>query len=326
MLNEIKFASLGSARARHLAFSLTLILVGRCAIGAPVSIDLPGDKAYPESLSSSKDGTLYVGNLAEGGVVRIRNNAKPEKWIKPGAFGSASILGVLVDESANTLWVCSNDLSSTGIKVPGAAAGSSLIGFDLKTGVGRLRVAFSGSHNFCNDIAIGPDGSAYVTNSDTPQILRLQPGTKQLQVWFSDATLQPAPNGYGLDGIAFGSDGNVYFNTFDAGGLYRIKVNQGKAGSLTKLNPSRRVALTDGLRPLGPNVFLMIEGEGRLDKVTIKGDEAIIQTLSDGYVVPTGVTAVGDVAWVCEGQLDFLGDATKKPRLPFRLFAVPVPK
>jgi DNA-binding beta-propeller fold protein YncE len=326
MINKIKLGPYISLWPRNLTVLFTLILIGQCAIGAPVSIDLPGDNAYPESLSSSKDGTLYVGNLAEGGVVRIRSNAKPEKWIKPGAFGSASILGVLVDEPANTLWVCSNDLSSTGIKIAGGGAGSALIGFDLKTGVGRVRAVFSGGHNYCNDIAVGPDGSAYVTNSDAPQILKLLPGTKQLQVWFSDTSLQPAPNGYGLDGIAFGSDGNVYFNTFDAGGLYRIKVNQGKAGTLTKLNPSRKVALTDGLRPLSPNVFLLIEGQGRLDKMTIKGDAAIIETLKDGYVTPTGVTAVGAVAWVCEGQLDLLGDSTKKPRLPFRLFAVPLAK
>jgi DNA-binding beta-propeller fold protein YncE len=326
MLNKIKPTSDISTWARNFAVSFTLILTGQWAIGAPGSIDLPGDKAYPESLSSSKDGTLYVGNLAEGGVLRIRSNAKPEKWIKPGAFGSASILGVLVDEPANMLWVCSNDLSSTGIKIPGGVAGSSLVGFDLKTGVGRVRAAFSGSHNYCNDIAVGPDGSAYVTNSDAPQILKLPPGARHLQLWFSDASLAPAPKGYGLDGIAFGSEGNVYFNTFDAGGLYRIEVNQGKAGNLTKLNPSRKLALTDGLRPLSPNVFLLIEGEGRLDKMTIKGDDATIETLKDGYVTPTGVTAVGDVAWVCEGQLDFLEDVAKKPRLPFRLFAVPLAK
>ena len=263
MLNKINVALQISPRARNFAIAVTLILGGPCASGAPLWIDLPGDKAYPESLSSSKDGTLYVGNLAEGGVVRIRSKSKPEKWIKPGAFGSASILGVLVDEPANTLWVCSNDLSSSGVKVPGGAAGSSLIGFDLKTGVGRVRAVFSGTHNYCNDIAIGPDGSAYVTNSDAPQILKLLPGKKHLQIWFSDASLQPAPNGYGLDGIAFGSDGNVYFNTFDAGGLYRIDVDHGNARGLTKLNPSRKLALTDGLRPLGPNTFLLIEGEDR---------------------------------------------------------------
>jgi sugar lactone lactonase YvrE len=306
------------------AAAFVFFLFGNCAFGTPASIDLPGDRAYPESLSSSKDGTLYVGNMTDGGVVRIRPNGEPQRWIKPGAFGSASILGVLVDEQSDTLWVCSNVLSSVGEKVPGAE--SALIGFDLKTGSGKARASFPGEHNFCNDMAIGADGSVYVTNSDAPQILKLPRGGKQLQVWFNDPSLQPAPNGFGLDGIAFGGDGNLYFNTFDAAGLYRIKVQQGKAGKLSKLNPSRKLAQTDALRPMGKNVFLLIEGEGRLDTMTIKDDDAIIATLKDGYVTPTGVTRVGDVAWVCEGQLDFLSDSAKKPRLPFKLYSVALPK
>lgn len=54
-----------------------------------------------------------------------------------------------------------------------------------------------------------------------------------------------------------------------------------------------------------------------------------IATHKDGYVTPTGVTPVGDIAWVSEGQLDYLFDPARhgqKPRLPFKLFAVPLPK
>jgi sugar lactone lactonase YvrE len=254
------------SRTRFLA-ALVGTLAGTWALAAPKSIDLPSAQAYPESLSSTQDGTLYVGNLAEGGIWRIRPNGKPESWIKPGAFGSASILGVLVDEPSNSLWVCSDDLSTMGLKIPGAGPGSALIGFDLKTGAGKVRAQFAGEHNFCNDIAIGTDGSAYVTNSDTPQILRLPPGGKKLEVWFTEPSLAPATHdGTGIDGIAFGGDGNLYINTFDAGELYRVDVKDGKAGKLTKLKPSRKLAGTDGMRPTGPATFLLIEGNaGKVD-------------------------------------------------------------
>lgn len=329
MPHPMSAAPRAAACRAGLPAAFALFLSGGWALAASTSIDLPGATVYPESLSSSKDGTLYVGDIADGGVLRIRPNGAPERWIKPGAFGSASVLGVLVDEPSNTLWICSNDLSSMGIKVPGAAAGSALIGFDLKSGSGKVRAAFPGGHNLCNDMAVGADGSAYVTNSDAPQILKLSPGGKQLEVWFSDASLQPAPNGTGLDGIAFGSDGNLYVNRFDAADLYRLEVRGGKAGKLTKLTPSRKLELTDAIRPLGHGVFLLIEGAGRLDTMTIQGDAAVIATLKDGYVTPTGVTPVGDIAWVSEGQLDYLFDPAKhgqRPRLPFRLFAVPLPK
>src|ERR1700692_4018457 len=96
--------------------AMGLMCASTWALAAPASISLPSERAFPESLSSTQDGTLYVGNLAEGGVVRIQTKATPEVWIKPVAFGSASILGVLADEPSNTLWVCSDDLSSAGIK------------------------------------------------------------------------------------------------------------------------------------------------------------------------------------------------------------------
>ena len=59
-----------------------------------------------------------------------------EESIKPGAFGSRSTLGVLVDSKANILWVCSNDFSSAGIAGPSSVPGSFVKGFDLTSGEG----------------------------------------------------------------------------------------------------------------------------------------------------------------------------------------------
>jgi hypothetical protein len=176
---------------RRAGSAILLALTGVAAIAAPDSIALPGDRAFPESITSTRDGTLYTGSIAAGGIVRIRPNRVPEIWIKPGAFGTGSTFGVLADERSGTLWVCSNDLSALGLTVPGAAPGSALKGFDLKTGEGKVSARFSGEKTLCNDIAIGADGSAYVTNTSAPEILRLAPGSSELAVWFKDPSLQP---------------------------------------------------------------------------------------------------------------------------------------
>jgi hypothetical protein len=48
-------------------------------------IALPGDHAFPESISVASDNTLYVGSLAEGGVWHVKPNVGAvEQWIKPG--------------------------------------------------------------------------------------------------------------------------------------------------------------------------------------------------------------------------------------------------
>jgi hypothetical protein len=36
------------------------------------SIPIPGTKAFPESITSTTDGTLYVGRVGDGGIVRIK--------------------------------------------------------------------------------------------------------------------------------------------------------------------------------------------------------------------------------------------------------------
>jgi streptogramin lyase len=90
--------------------------MGSSALAVRASIDLPGDRIFPENITSTKDGTLYVGSLGSGGIIRIKPGAaKAELWIKPGTFGSRSIFGVLADERSNTLWACSNDLSALGV-------------------------------------------------------------------------------------------------------------------------------------------------------------------------------------------------------------------
>jgi len=300
--------------------------MGSSALAVPASIALPGERVFPENITSSRDGTLYVGNLGAGGIIRIKpGTAKAEVWIKPGAFGSRSIFGVLADERSNTLWACSNDMSAVGIVIASSENGSVLKGFDLKTGQAKVSARLPGEHTFCNDIAIGADGSAFVTNSAAPQILKLSPGSNQLQVWAEDPLLAPPAGGAGLDGIAFGTSGNLYVDTYTSAELFRIDVTDGKAGKVTKLKSSRPLTLTDAIRPLGGNEFLIIEGAGRLDRMRIEGDRVQIETLHDGYAVPTGVAVVGQTAWVSESQLSYVFDPAKKgqsPNLPFQIYSV----
>jgi len=296
---------------------------------APTEVELPGDHVFPESLSATKDGTLFVGSFAEGGIFKVKPGAgKAEPWIKPGANNSRSTFGVLADEASNTLLVCSNDTSGFGVPGPGTAKGSALKAFDLTTGEAKGSTPLPGSPTLCNDIALGLDGTAYVTDSFNPHILRLKPGGSEFEVWASDPRFAPPKGGAGLDGIAIGSDGAIYVNTFTPGGLFKVAMTDGRAGEVTTLQTSRKLTLPDSLRTYGDNTFLMIEGGGSLDLVTVNGGTAKVETIKDGFGGPVSVTQVGSTAWVAEGQLDHLLDPEMKkqpPKLPFHLYAVPLP-
>jgi sugar lactone lactonase YvrE len=295
---------------------------------APAEIAIPGERAFPENLTSARDGTLYVGSMAEGGIMRVAPGASSaEPWIAPGAGGSRSTFGLLADDAAGTLWVCSNDVSAWGIPGPGDAKGSWLKSFDLKTGAPKGGATLPGENAACNDVTKGPDGGIYVTDVVNSQVLKLKPGGDGFDVWATDERFAPPPDGGGLDGLAFGSDGNLYVNTFSKGDLFRIAVKDGAAGTVTPLKTSRPLMFPDGMQALGNGTFLMAEGGGTLDLVTIEGDTAKIETLKDGLLGPVGVTKVGDTAWVAEGQLGHLFDPAlkdKKPNLPFRIVAVPL--
>jgi sugar lactone lactonase YvrE len=296
----------------------------------PLSIAVPGERAFPESITSARDGSLFVGRLGEGGIVRADpRTGATTVFVAPGAAGSRSITGVFADEASGTLWACSNDLSALGGPSSSGDSRSALKGFDLRTGAAKRSVPLPEPHPFCNDVAVDAAGAVYVTDSANPTVLRLPAGASGFEVFATNAQFAPSqPNSAGLDGIAFGGDGALYVTTYATGGFFRIAVDKGRAGRVIKLQ-GRPLGLPDGLRPLGRNSFLLVEGAGTLDRIEIDGDRFRVEPLRAEFRTPTSVTRVGSVAWVSEGQMPLFFDLARKgesPALPFRIYAVPLNK
>ena len=113
-------------RKRYL---LALTLTAVTGLAANVTeITLPGTRVFPESITSTADGTLIVGSLGHGNVMRIApGKATAEEWIKPGTGGLNQVLGVYADEKGKSLWVCSNNMDGKG-------EATALMKFNLKTG------------------------------------------------------------------------------------------------------------------------------------------------------------------------------------------------
>ena len=309
---------------------LSSVVAPQAAVADAQSIALPGLRAFPESITSTADGTLFIGRIGDGGIVRANSRSGDvEVFVPPGASETRSILGVFADESANTLWACSNDLSALGGPSSSGDSRSALKGFDLRTGSAKRSIPLPGPHAFCNDITVDAGGAVYVTDSANPTVLRLPAGASRFEVFATNPQFAPPqPNSAGLDGIAFGGDGALYVTTYAAGGFFRITVEKGRAGGVIKLQ-GRVLGLPDGLRPLGRNSFLLVEGAGTLDRVEVDGDRFRAVPLRAGFRTPTSVTRVGSTAWVSEGQLSFFFDPARKgqsPALPFRIYAVPLRK
>jgi hypothetical protein len=284
-------------------------------------IVMDGSNLYPESMSSSPDGTVYIGSM-KGIVFRAKPGAdKATAWIKPTARnGILTLLGVLVDAPTHTLWLCS---SPGALRSPPVTGTASLMAFDLKSGRQRGNYPFPAPASVCNDISVAPNGDVYASDTPNGRILRLAKGAKSLTVFAEDARLK------GIDGLVFGGNGVLYLNNVSRNQLLIIDIHaDGTAGPITQMVVSQPVAGPDGFRFIGGNRFLLAEGNaGRVDLVTISGIRADIQVLREGLQSPPAVTLVGNTVYALEGKILYLISPALKGKDPgpFKAYAVPLP-
>ena len=128
------------------------------------------------------------------------------------------------------------------------------------------------------------------------------------------------------------ADGTLYFSSRQI--VFRIGIHLGdvvgSAGAITKLQTSRPLYHSDGLRAFG-NKLIMVEGEtkGNLDLVTVDGDNANIETIKGGFDGPVSLAQVGDQIYVLDVPLRYLlGPEAKDKKAPpaFKASTVPAPK
>ena len=123
--------------------------------------------------------TFYAGSLGQNRIVRIAPSRAITDFVTLGRAGEGRVVGIKVDEKRRVLWAATYVFDSA------AAAGRSgdrlrvaLDVFDLATSR-RLRHiepadGGRGAH-FLNDVALAPDGSAYVTDMEGDAVLRVRP-------------------------------------------------------------------------------------------------------------------------------------------------------
>jgi sugar lactone lactonase YvrE len=300
---------------------LGLLALAGVAQAKPVA--LPG-AVHPESISVTPDGTAWVGSM-RGGVLKVSlRTGKSVQFVKPGAYGSGALYGVLADPRHGLLWTCTNDFPGTPVKVAGADPGHWVKAFDLATGKGRISLRLPGEHAECNDFAVGSDGSVYISDSGLPHILRWRPGARELQVWLSDPRLgsdDEHSKGGGIDGITFGRDGAVYINNYYTGALFRVLVAPGGGpGAITRLTTSSPLESPDGMRPLPGGDMVVAEGKGRVARLHVSGDGVTVTNFAEGLSEPTAVGVWGGRVWYTGAQFGPLFEPDKaKPVLPFTL-------
>jgi len=291
----------------------------------PGEISIPGTAVFPESLTSTPDGTLYIGSVGQSQILRAAPGANAaEVFIQPGTGGMKQIFGVFADARTNLLWACSNQLAAG---PPGAAppGPSALHSFDLATGAAKASFPLPAG-GMCNDIATYPSGDVFITDTAGMQVLRLPNGGGALEPWSPPNAFGP-PGGV-LDGIAVVGD-RVIVNTLATNKLFGVKVLvDGKSGEVKELTLSAPLSGPDGMRTYGNDGVLVTDNTGKIQHVTINADAATVRTVKDGLEGPVSVTAVGKTGYALEGQLAimFAGPGGNAPaEKPYRAVVFQLP-
>ncbi len=292
-----------------------------CALA---EIELPGDAFYPEGIAATASGTLYVGSLATGAIVQVTPcETEVETFVEVGTT-TRNVVGMVVDDAAGLLWVCDSDFAFT--TAPAVQA------YDLVTGDLVATHDFE-AIGFCNDLALGADGSVYATDSAAARIIRVAAADRLLdtpvETWANDPEFAVAPGEFGLNGIVLGDDDTVYAVNYAQGELYRIPVLAGgAAGAVSLLGIQPVPSLPDGLKALAPDQLLVVEGgTASLSLIDIAGDAAVVSVVENGFDAPTTAAVVGPDAWVVQGQLDhLLGLDPAPPTVPFTVVRVALPR
>ncbi|NIK61280.1 SMP-30/gluconolactonase/LRE family protein [Kribbella shirazensis] len=208
-----------------LALSATLLGVGASTAFAarPSTYELPGDAGGSKFEGIGYDArtaNYYVSETTGGEIHRgqLRSGDAIE-WLQgDGTDGRWTARGVNVDAQGR-VYVAGGP---NGIDHPGAP---DLWVYDRD---GNLLAALrTGVPNaFLNDLVIGPDGAAYFTNSNAPQIFRVaeRNGDWTVTTWADATGTIATTTGFNLGGIVVSSDGKA------------LVVAQGNVGKLWRFD------------------------------------------------------------------------------------------
>lgn len=181
-----------------------LLLLLACTKATPlVFLDeylLPGDDAFPESVAwDPQTAAFYTSSLGRGDVTQTLVTGESSTfYVNNGEIPWVTV-GLEVDAERRRLWVCASVFD-------GSAPGELWV-LDLDSGalLSTLSLGSARADASCTDVNLDPEGVAYVTDRENPDIYRVNADTQSVELWIEDPLLEP---GFvGLNGVVFSPDG-----------------------------------------------------------------------------------------------------------------------
>ncbi len=305
------------------ALSLVLSLgVGGTALAQEEAVyPLPGDEVFPEGIAldaatgdffvgSTSDGTIFSSNISEPGV-------EAEVFSGGGTDGRTAAVGMKAD-GAGRLFVSGGDTGQ--MFVYDTASGALIEGFENGQEM-----------TFVNDVTLTPDGSAFFTDSMTPELYRVFPdgaGGYELETYLNfEGTPLRYEEGFNLNGIASSADGRYLVTVKSATGeLFRIDTTT-KEVSLIDTGGAD-LTNGDGILLDGQTLYVVRNQQELIVPVELSEDfssgTAGEPFTDESLMYPTTIAQSGSELLAVNSQFD--ARETGDPELPFNVSTVPVPE
>jgi hypothetical protein len=156
----------------------------------------------PEGLAFDPVGrAFYLGSLSTAKICRISMGGAVTDFVTQNGLGV--VVGLRVDAQHRILWAANQGRKEAG-----------LWAFDLGTGKFLRKAVIPAEGHFFNDLAVGPDGDVYATDSDGSKLYRLRPAGNTLEA-LDLAVRRP-------NGIALSADGKTLFVSEMTTGILRV--------------------------------------------------------------------------------------------------------
>ena len=276
--------------------------------------ELPGEAVFPESIGVDPvSGDAYVGSLADGTLYQLTADGKTQVWGAGGQDGRESVAGVKVDIRGR-LWVA------------GGYDGTLRV-YDLRTREVLARMDTGARPSLVNDVAFGPDGKAYVTDSLIPALFLAHDEPPALERWADLAAAGvPWPEGLNFNGLVLTADHHhlVACQT-NLGRFWRIELTSREVSEVVM--DGGPLQHCDGLAISGSTLYAAVNARNLVAVADLADDGSagrVSKLLrSDAFAFPTAVAVSGARLLVVNSQLDRMSSC---PRPPFTVAVVAIPE
>lgn len=255
------FAQTPAYRQRAARFAKAAPAVGTAALWAETACAdlLPEGTAW-----DAKRSVLLISSGRQRAVFAIDRRGACRRVTLAREDRLLAVLGMQVDARSDSLWVATTAAPFMIDAATADANSARLSRIDLASGavVASYRV---GDGVLLNDLALGPDGTVYVTESRANRLYCLRPGAAQLGPLVTSQPLE------GPNGIVALEGGDLLVADFH--GLSRVRIDAGERAQVSRLATPGGIYLggIDGLARRGAQVIGIqnLVGRSRIWSITI---------------------------------------------------------